>query len=141
MTSPHFIEVTTQVTTERLRGLLCGALEGGSNYWYVIVGYQQWDGNKYVDIPRDELPEFPHITLPFQRDRAIVLSDLEDSDFEARSIDENTYLLGLNQITSGAKAMAAQYPRHWADFIAENDDADTSDVFLQCCIFGTVVYG
>ena len=32
-------------------------------------------------------------------------------------------------------------PRHLADFMSESDDASTGDVFLQLCIFGSVVYG
>jgi len=37
--------------------------------------------------------------------------------------------------------MASEAPRHFADFIAENDDAETADVFLQCCLFGRIVFG
>jgi hypothetical protein len=37
--------------------------------------------------------------------------------------------------------MAREYGRHFSDMIAENDDATTADVFLQCCLFGELVYG
>jgi hypothetical protein len=37
--------------------------------------------------------------------------------------------------------MAADYPRHFADLVNENDDADTGDAFVQCCVFGEVIYG
>jgi hypothetical protein len=37
--------------------------------------------------------------------------------------------------------MAEKEPRHFGDFMGENDDATTSDVFLQLCLFGEVVYG
>jgi hypothetical protein len=37
--------------------------------------------------------------------------------------------------------MVEKYPRHYADFKDGDEDASTGDVFLQCCIFGEVVYG
>jgi hypothetical protein len=37
--------------------------------------------------------------------------------------------------------MAQAYTRHFADFINQNDDAITGDVFLQCCLLGEVLYG
>ena len=41
----------------------------------------------------------------------------------------------------GLEVMAAQVPRHFDDFMAENDDAITAYVWLQCCCLGEVVYG
>jgi hypothetical protein len=32
-------------------------------------------------------------------------------------------------------------PRHFADVLNENDDAGTGDVFLQCCLFGEIIFG
>jgi hypothetical protein len=44
-------------------------------------------------------------------------------------------------ILEGLRIMAEKEPRHFADFMTENDDADTGDVFLQCCLYGEVIYG
>ena len=44
-------------------------------------------------------------------------------------------------IAEGLKVMAQKYPKAWADFMAENDDAETGDIFLQCICFGEVIYG
>lgn len=41
----------------------------------------------------------------------------------------------------GLSLMSRDYPNHFADFMAENEDAETADVFVQCCIFGNIVYG
>ena len=49
--------------------------------------------------------------------------------------------LDLNAIKKGLQIMAEKYPRHMGDFLNENDDADTGDVFLQCCLFGEAIYG
>jgi hypothetical protein len=37
--------------------------------------------------------------------------------------------------------MQEQYPRHFSNFISENYDAETGDVFLQCCLLGKVKFG
>jgi hypothetical protein len=37
--------------------------------------------------------------------------------------------------------MADQHPSHWADIMQDETDAETSDVFLQLCVLGDIVYG
>ena len=49
--------------------------------------------------------------------------------------------LGEKEILRGLEVMADKYPNHFGDAIAGNDDATTGDVFLQCCVFGDVLYG
>ena len=55
--------------------------------------------------------------------------------------DPNAYRLDLDAIERGLQAMAEKFPKHFADILGENDDAITSDVLLQCCLFGYVIYG
>lgn len=40
----------------------------------------------------------------------------------------------------GCQYFVDNYPRHLADMLSENDDADTADVFWQCIIFNEVIY-
>lgn len=61
--------------------------------------------------------------------------DIEDVE------EGDSHTLNLEALQRGLGIMAAHYPRHWANFISEDDDAETGDVFLQCCIFGEIVYG
>ena len=44
-------------------------------------------------------------------------------------------------VLTGLTIMAEKYPKHWADFLEEDGDNDTADVFIQCCVLGDVVYG
>jgi hypothetical protein len=37
--------------------------------------------------------------------------------------------------------MAEKYPHHFADFIEGAEDAETSDVFVQCAVLGGIVFG
>ena len=64
-----------------------------------------------------------------------VLHDTDENDRPQR------LTLGRPEILSGLKAMREKYKGHWNDVITENTDADTGDAFIQCCLFGEVIYG
>lgn len=123
------IRITQEIPYERIQDLLCNALEGGSNYWYQIDNflYPHGETKKSLNI------EFEHLELPF-KGGTIVFNDLEDPK------REKTYLK-LATIAQGLQLMADKFPNHFADFLKEDDDATTGDVFLQCCLFKDVIYG
>ena len=54
---------------------------------------------------------------------------------------EKAHILNLQKIKRGLTAMAKKEPKHFADFISEDYDQITGDVFLQCCLFSKVIYG
>ena len=122
------MELSSIVTIDdqRVQDLLCCALEGGSNYWYEITKYIYPEGLIRSDM------EYPHLELPF-RGGSLSISDIEDGDFCGE--------LNLEACKRGLQVMADKYPQHYADFITENEDADTGDVFLQCALLGEIVYG
>ena len=120
-------EVTTTVkfSDQRIEDLLCGALEGGSNYWYNISGEVN---------PTNIECQHRHLQLPMTEGCGLLIGDYEDDEIEP-------VLLNRESLAKGLKIMAEKYNRHFKDFMEENDDADTSDVFLQCCLFGEMVCG
>jgi len=135
-------DVKTKVDKLR-RCLLTGAFEGGSNYWYMIEEYKFPEGVTYADFReggRFTDPEdywHPATIIPFHKGCAVVISDREadpDNDKERWTLDRPALIRGWN-------VMRDKFPRHYADAISENDDADTADVYLQCCLFGDLVYG
>lgn len=105
-----------------MEGLLVGALEGGSNDWYVIL-----NDNK-AQIGAD------HITqVPFRQGGFLLIADIEDNDDQVR-IDKAKLL-------EGWEIFKEKYPEHYKDAISEKDDADTADVFFQCACWGEIVFG
>lgn len=50
------------------------------------------------------------------------------------------YILNLKTIKKGLTLMAKKEPKHFADFIGGDYDQNTGDIFLQCCLFGEVIY-
>ena len=125
------VPVTSRVTKARLFSLLCGALEGGSNYWIDTARIKTLPPGK----ERSDF-EFWHLEVPLTEGGAIEIG-------ESDGIDDTPdwHVLDLLAIEKGCRVMADNYPRHWHDFVTEGDDAITSDVFLQCCLFGGVIYG
>lgn len=122
-----------KITWAMVRNLLCTSLEGGSNYWYFIdkfveptVGHVPWG---------DDTQTFRHLDFPVRAGGALILSDKECGfEGEIKPVNRETLVEGL-------KVMAAKYIDHFADFVKENDDATTGDVFLQCVCFGEAIYG
>ena len=142
--------INIEAKEERLQDLLTSALEGGSNDWYFINEFNY--PNKCpkcgeltpcttcpkcikITIPQTKESlgiEFVHIELPF-KGGWLTFTVPEDEDGKE-------YILDMKAIQRGVKVMAERYPGHFSDWVSENDDAITGDVFLQCCLFGEVVY-
>lgn len=54
---------------------------------------------------------------------------------------EQNLVLTLGKIKKGLRIFAKEHPSHFSDFLRENYDMTTGDMFLQCCLFGEVIYG
>ena len=134
------MEVQTEISDESIRGLLCGAFEGGSNYWYSQLDWELPDGASIDDFRKGGSRQgdtYWHwcqlIPLVDEEGFALTLVDAEDGG--------KFHRITRSDIENGVKIFAKDYPRHFSNFISENDDAITADVFLQCVVFGEVIYG
>lgn len=129
------ITTTVDITDQRIKDLLCSAIEGGSNYWYTIAGYVYPDGKTAADYKGEEDPRY--MLLPLVEGGAVQFETHDDDEIKGAK----SWLLNLDSIKRGFEVMRDKYPRHFANFISENDDAETGDVFLQSCLFGELVFG
>lgn len=123
--------VTIAAPDERMAELLCSAYEGGSSYWA-----RQDDGkaSPYRLVgPVSSLAGRPVGALELVPDFDVEITDIEG--------DGKKHRLTLRKLRAGLQAMATKYPRHFCAFLEENDDAVTGDVFLQCALFGELIYG
>lgn len=124
-----------EISSERIETLLCSAFEGGSNYWAnydYIVEIDIYDKFVGVELPKMYAYEFPLYDVGF-----VAFRQYDEDTGENIQTD----YLDKRALIKGAKIMAKKYPRHFKDFIEENDDGITGDVYLQCCLFGEIVYG
>lgn len=127
------IEVTYKVTRsyKDISYLLCNALEGGINYWgRVSPGKFPLKENGKSKTKKDY--EYWHLELVLDGGTMIV-KDIEEyyDDVE----------LTREMLLNAVQKMADEYPRHFHDWIEENDDAITGDVFFQLACYGEVHFG
>jgi hypothetical protein len=77
---------------------------------------------------------FFHLDYPLNPGGALYIGDKEESS-------RACVIVNLEAIKVGLALMADKYPEHWGNFMSENDDAETGDVFFQLVCFGEVIYG
>ena len=107
-------------------------LKGGANYWYRI--------ERYITPPAvtvrfaDQDRTVRYLDYPLNAGGGVEIANTEDPGRGVKT-------LARASIERGLAIMATKYPAHMADFLIENDDATTGDVFLQCCLYGEILLG
>ncbi len=122
--------VPTKVSVERIKDLLTSAFEGGSNYW---IERAKRTGKA---IDRNQAPFLSD--APVVKDGGLQIKDYENGGGKS---PDGWYSIDSKTLAEGLVVMAQKYPKACADFINENDDAETADIFLQCVCFGETIYG
>lgn len=124
--------VTLTFEDRQIADLLCGALEGGSNYWIaeMKVHLGKDDANPYGE---EACPGY--LRAPFATEGKVIINP----------IDEKGVTLNREAIQKGLHIFASLKDgaggHHFPNWIAGADDAETADVFLQCCVFGKIIFG
>lgn len=121
------IKLEMEIEERRLKDLVSCGFEGGVGYWCVITDYENKNNAKVA---------FRHIDLPFVEGGAVLCEVNDEEDPPTLRLDKAAIERGLKLFSSDK-----QWKRHFANFIKENEDAETGDVFLQLCMLGDVVYG
>lgn len=132
--------IPQEISEERVSTLLCSAFEGGSNYWVGIQKYEYPAGKTRKDF------EFRHIEVVLAGGKQFLYDAAEDNGNEKYDAEKKElWTLTREKLIKGLNVMAnlkkGHGAHHWPNFLAENDDAETGDVYLQCCLFGEIVYG
>lgn len=102
------------ITRQRIAELFISACEGGSNYWCAKLT-PKGRGDAYMSM----LAGFTVVEIETAKKTVVTSKDIQ----------------------KGLELMAQKYPRHFHDFLQENEDAETADVFLQLCVFQDLIYG
>jgi len=147
----------TKPTVKELRqNLIVSAFDGGSNYWAYMLAYDLPTGKKVEDYEDKDYGEgLGRYNIPFAPKSAIVFTTVDElaeagvtqgfHGYEDPTDEQIAKLkkwrLDKKTLVRGWKVMHDDYPSHYGDAISENDDAGTGDVYLQCCLFGEVIYG
>lgn len=132
------LTVTQEVNPKLIWNAFVGAFEGGSNYWLQTAVLKFAD--KKPD-PAEKLVWYGHESLYEGGFTFEVGYDDPDSD-QGEGNGEGKKLLSYpDDVQKGLALMAAKSPSHFADLMAENDDATTHDVLMQYIVLGDIVYG
>jgi len=123
------MEITIDISAQRIADLMVTAIEGDITYWCSAVLLKSVHQLQYS-------PWYSNPTLYDATDFIIEVHEIDDESAGAppkvRAIDKNAFKLGLERFACS---------RHFGDFQAENEDATTGDVFLQFVALGEIVYG
>lgn len=126
------MKIETEVSIEDINNLVVSALEGGSNYWYMIeekIEPSEWVYDSFAKEGTHYIGDYA-----LNKDGGLVFSVKDDN-----TVEHST--LNLENIKTGLEIMARDYKKAFADILAENTDSETGDIFLQCCLFGEIIYG
>ena len=127
--------VTTIVSNQRIAELLCAAFEGGVGYWCRVMNFRKPRKERAVLSPEDG-EVYRYVDYPLTGGAVICRLFGEETDEKYKPL-----VLDRAAIQRGLALLPQVAPRHWANFLAENEDADTADVFVQLCLLGEIVYG
>ena len=128
---PKHIEVTARVRIpeQKINDLIVSAVEGGSNYWARFVFPKNYK-DKYQSYEK----------IPMQ-DGDIEVFDIETDELLG-ILNKATIQTGLQLMANCKDIKGKQVPsRHFKNLATDNEDAETSDVFLQLSVMGEIVYG
>lgn len=138
-------KIETEISDKDVSLLLCDAFEGGSNYWYADLSYELPEGISFEEFreggARQSKDEYWHWSqlIPLTEGCTLTLRDKLDEDHEEEG--GKLHRIRREDLERGLKIFAEKCPNQLANLLSENDDADTGDCFLQCVVFGEVLYG
>lgn len=126
------ILVTHEITNRRLADLITTGLEGGMSPWLSTF---KWKGG---DITPGKIWYYEDDT--YERDDFAVEVTFDDPDAEEGTFTGKRTLT-IQDFHLGLQTFAVKVPDQFAEFLNDNEDANTGDCFLQCLILGDIVYG
>ena len=109
----------------KMESLLTTAFEGGSNYWYVIKGVY-----KHPKYDSKELDLEQYATTAYCY---ILITD--------RFGDHKPIKLTKNKLNKAMKILKDNFPKRYRNIKNDNFDIIDADAFLQCAVFGDIIYG
>jgi len=137
------ISVPMEISEEKISNLLCSAFDGGYGsvyYWAGIQGYEYPEGRT-----KDSF-EYRSMEVVLAGGKMFLFDANEDeSNKKYDAAKKEKWTLTREKLIKGLQVMAAlekgKGGHHFPNIINDNDDAETADVYVQCCLFGEIVYG
>jgi hypothetical protein len=120
-----------EISYDLFEGILVTALEGGSNYWYML------------DLNDMGVPKEKYVGEPLSVKVAKMIW-YDRINLRVMDAEEEGALLGevnLTTIKTAFEIICSQYPATYLNLIKEEYDADDADVFFQIATMGEITFG
>lgn len=135
------VTVPISIKLENLSSMLCTAIETGAvTYWCSRVEIAQKPTkavyrSSFAPQENAEDTELRLYDIPFNGGALTFYVFDEDDGTITR------HRLGMRKMLKGLEIMATEAPRFFAYLLNGEDDSDSADAFLQCALFGKIIYG
>ena len=123
---------------QRMYDLLVTAFEGGVNYW-VNRAYVVKKPTHIKFDPDGDLGEFMGGTYEALMNDGAVKVQYENTEEDGGK--QMSKVITYRDLSKGLEIMKEKYPRNYKDFMDENEDAGTADVWFQCALLGETIFG
>lgn len=135
--NPIMVTTTVEVPFERVTDCLTGAIEGGSGYWcnQFMAASDDKSTRLYQSMRNSDKVWYDEAAYWQGGGKAELAFDKPTDDHSGKAA------IGLEQLVKGLNVMARVAPGQFGHLINENDDASTHDVYLQCVLFGEIIFG
>ena len=122
------MKLEIEISDEQIEELLVSAFEGGCNYWMAIkCMYNKIDARKE--------PYMPSAIMTVMSENGVLeIEVLEDKN-------KPRLMLTKFKLHDGLRIMANKHHQYFADILINDTDTTTADVFIQCALFGDIIYG
>ena len=141
MSDPVSFDVKVSFSRKDIMGLLCCAFECGIGYWWNDYGFEYVevsggipDGEYRLGVDLDDFWSTAYLT-PTSRGGKLRITSATPVE------DRSEWELSIETLCKGLQVMREKSPYQFSRFVNEDSDADTGDIFFQCCLFGEVVFG
>jgi len=126
------MQITLDIPSKRLADLMVSAFEGATTYWAQAA---------HPSMPLGKEYESPWYSDPKFWEGSFSVDVRFDDPAKPEGNGKGRKTIGPDDVKKGFELMATKYGHHFGEFMRENEDAETADVFLQCVVLGDLVYG
>jgi hypothetical protein len=155
------VKAEIEIDESRIADLICTGFEGGmTGSWAQIFEHDVPKPEDMFKWDRDKGDEtvFPHVHYPMSKGGVLWLRDAEEywDEWDDREEEgsphplcsklgevDGVWRMDRESVDKGIELFFGdpRWAHHASDFMRENEDAITGDVFVQLCVLGDVVYG
>lgn len=127
------VMIEVDIPQEKINDLIITALEGGSNYWYILPESTMDVLDEVMETEGTD-PASVRFCKAIELGKTLEVNDAEDPDTVLGSISTES-------IQKGLQTMAQKNLEHFMQMFTDGWDADTADVAFQYFVMNDLVFG